>query len=165
VRHAPLHASLIALPLTILVSYALELVLIGIGAFLFFLGILVLQGLEERANARGESLVRRGPRPRRPGHQPSQPSWHVDQALSTALSWLADGRDEAEVAAMLNVRTHRGDDLSGEAREHYGRAMGALREANSRDWVFAAEERRRAREEAERWLWAARAVWLRGLVR
>ena len=35
-RHAPLHASLIALPLTILVSYALELVLIGVGAFLLF---------------------------------------------------------------------------------------------------------------------------------
>ena len=43
--------------------------------------------------------------------------------------------------------------------------MEALREANGWDWVFQAEERRRAREEAERWLWAARAVWLRGVVR
>ena len=41
----------------------------------------------------------------------------------------------------------------------------ALREADARDWVFQAEERRRARGEAERWLWAARAVWLRGVVR
>ena len=160
--HATLHASLRALPLVLLVSYALELVLIGVLAFLFFFAILVLQGLEERANARGGSLVHHG-RPRREPRE--NPSWHVDEALSTGLEWLADGRDEAEVAAMLNVRTHRGEDLSEESRAHYDRAMEALREADARDWVFQAEERRRGREEAERWLWAARAVWLRGWVR
>ena len=42
---------------------------------------------------------------------------------------------------------------------------GAEGEADGWDWVFQAEERRMAREEAERWLWAARAVWLRGVVR
>ena len=55
--------------------------------------------------------------------------------------------------------------LSEASREHYDRAMEALREADSRDWVFQAEERLRSREEAERWLWAARAEWLRGVVR
>jgi hypothetical protein len=98
----------------------------------------------------------------------------VDEALSTALEWMADGRDEAEVAAMLNVRTHRGGDLNDASRSHYDRATDTLREANSRDWVFQSEERGRSRaaaeaprgfrEEAERWLWAARAEWLRGLV-
>jgi hypothetical protein len=88
----------------------------------------------------------------------------VDEALSTALEWMADGRDEAEVAAMLAIRTHRGEDLSEAARSHYDRATDTLREANSRDWVFQSEERGRSREEAERWLWAARAEWLRGLV-
>jgi hypothetical protein len=161
VRHATLHASLIALPLVLLVSYAVELVLIGVGAFLFFFAILVLQGLEERANARGESLVRHG---RSGRHQPAKPSWHVDEALSTGLEWLAEGKDEADVAAMLNIWTHRGEDLSGEARGHYDRAMEALREADARDWVFQAEERKRSQEEAERELWAARAEWLRGLV-
>ena len=159
--HATLHASLIALPLVLLLSYGAELVLIGVGAFLFFFIVLVLQGLEERANARGGSLVRHG----RPGHQqPKEPSWHVDEALSTGLEWLADGRDEAEVAAMLNIRTHRGQDLSEESRAHYEKAMEALREADARDWVFQAGERRMGREEAERWMWAARAVWLRGVV-
>ncbi len=66
---------------------------------------------------------------------------------------------------MLNIRTHRGEDLSEASRKHYHKAMEALREADARDWVFQAEERRRARGEAERWLWAARAVWLRGVVR
>jgi hypothetical protein len=66
---------------------------------------------------------------------------------------------------MLVVRTHRGEDLPGEAGEHYGRAMDALREADSRDWVFQAGEWRRAREDGERWLWVARAVWLKGMVR
>ncbi len=142
-------------------SYAAELVLAGVLVFLFFFFILVLQGLEERANERGESLVRHG-RSRRP--RPKRPSWHVDEALSTGLEWLAEGKDEADVAAMLNIRTHRGEDLSEGARGHYDRAMEALREADARDWVFQAEERRRAREEVEKWLWAARAVWLRGLV-
>ncbi len=162
------------LPLILLLSYTVELIPIGVGAFLFFFAILVLQGLEERANARGGSLVRRGrPRSRR-GRQPAKPSWHVDEALSTGLEWLAEGKDEADVAAMLNIRTHRGEDLSEESRAHYEKAMEALRQADARDWVFQAEERRMARaaveaprgfrEEAERWLWAARAVWLRGLV-
>jgi hypothetical protein len=79
-------------------------------ACLFFLAILVIQGLEERANARGSSLVRHGrTRPRR---HPTKPSWHVDQALSTGLEWLAEGKDEADVAAMLNIRTHRGENRS-----------------------------------------------------
>ena len=146
-RHAPLHASLIALPLTILVSYALELVLIGVGAFLLFFFVLIFQGLEERANERGESLVRHG-RPRSRRHPP-KPPWHVDQALSTALEWMAEGRDEAEVAAMLAVRTHRGEDLGGEARGHYERTMEALREADSWDRVFQAGERGRGRAAAE----------------
>ncbi len=70
------------------------------------------------------------------------------EALSTGLEWLAEGKDEADVAAMLNIRTHRGEDLSEASREHYDRAMAALREADARDWVFQAEERRRSREEA-----------------
>jgi hypothetical protein len=90
---------------------------------------------------------------------------HRFRTLSTGLEWLAEGKDEADVATMLNIRTHRGEDLSKESRAHYEKAMEALREADARDWVFQAEERRRSREEAERWLWAARAVWLRGLVR
>ena len=57
---------------------------------------------------------------------------------------MAEGNDEVDVAAMLNIRTHRGEDLSDEAREHYERAMEALREADTWDWVFQAEERRMA---------------------
>ena len=139
-------------------SYAAELVLAGVLIFLFFFAILVLQGLEERANARGESLVRHG-RSRRP--RPRKPSWHVDEALSTGLEWLADGKDEADVAAMLNIRTHRGEDLSEASRGHYGRAMVALREADAWDWVFQAEERERSLGEAEKELWATRAEHLK----
>jgi hypothetical protein len=65
---------------------------------------------------------------------------------------------------MLNVRTHRGEDVAGGARGHYEAAMRALREADSRDWVFQADEWRRARGEAERWLWAARCLVLEGMM-
>ncbi len=143
-------------------SYAAELVLAGVLVFLFFLAILVLQGLEERANERGESLIRHGrsgrPRPRRS-------SWHVDEALSTGLEWLAEGRDEADVAAMLNIRTHRGEDLSEESRAHYEKAMDALREADGWDWIFQAEERRWALDEAEKELWATRVEDLKEMKR
>ncbi len=65
-------------------------------------------------------------------------------------------------------------DLGEAARVHYGKAMEALREADAREWVFQAEERRRARaaaeaprgfrDEAERWLWASRAEALREMM-
>jgi hypothetical protein len=141
--HATSHATaLLALPLVLLLSYGVELVLIGVGAFLLFFAILVLQGLEERANERGESLVRHGrSRSRRDHRQPKRSSWHIDEALSTGLEWLAEGKDEADVAAMLNIRTHRGEDLSGSSRVQYEKAMEALREADGWDWVFQAEER------------------------
>jgi hypothetical protein len=84
----------------------------------------------------------------------------VDEALSTALGWLAEGRDEADVAAMLNIRTHRGEDLSGSSRAHFEKAMDALREADSWDWVYQAGERRRALDEAGRELRAVKAFHL-----
>jgi hypothetical protein len=143
----------------VLLSYAAELVLVGVVAFLFFLAILVLLGLEELANERGGSLVRHGRSGSRSNHRQERgSSWHVDEALSTALGWLAEGRDEADVAAMLNIRTHRGEDLGAGARVHYDGAMDALREADSWDWVYQAGERRRALDEAGRELRAARMM-------
>ena len=52
----------------------------------------------------------------------------MDEALSTGLEWLAEGKDEADVAAMLNIRTHRGEDLSEVSRAHYEKAMDGERE-------------------------------------
>jgi hypothetical protein len=46
---------------------------------------------------------------------------------------------------MVNVHTHRSENMDGEAGERYLAAKTTMWEANSRDWVFRAEERRTSR--------------------
>ena len=55
-------------------------------------------------------------------------------------------------------------ELPGEAGRWYDLAVDSLEEAAGRDWVFDAEARERALEEAEGCLWAARAEHLRGMI-
>ena len=65
---------------------------------------------------------------------------------------------------LSSLRLHLEGKLPREADRHYRRAVEGLRDAASRDWVFDAERRERALDEAERELWMARAEYLKDLM-
>jgi hypothetical protein len=85
----------------------------------------------------------------------------INGVLATSIRRLRSGEDEEEVLATLHLHVDR---LPREARRHHGRAVARLGEASRRNWVFDAERRERALEEAEGCLWAARAEYLREMM-
>jgi hypothetical protein len=114
--------------------------------------------MERVLNADGESLFRpwkvRNPR---------QHARRIDGVLATSIRRLKSGEDEVEVLATLHL--HVDGQLRWQAKRHYARAVEHLEEASRRDWVFDAERRESALEEAERALWMARAEYLREMMR
>jgi len=160
--HAPLHAPLLAWPLlTILAyqsqNYPLAVLFIAVFLAMFVLYVMAMIRVQRVLNERGESLVY-------PWRVPStkKEARRVDGVLSTCIRRLKSGEDEAEV--LTTLRLHLEGRLTGEARRHYGRAVEGLRDAMGRHWVFDAERREAALEEAEKELWMTRAEYLREMM-
>ena len=115
---------------------------------------------EERLNARGETLF-----PGRVRFDRRKVRERTDRALREGIRGLVDGEDVSEVIERLQAATHRGDALpDGRPRLYYDMALDCMRDAAGRDRVLEWELRVRELMEAEKWLWAARAEWLRGMI-
>ena len=113
--------------------------------------------MERSLNREGESLFY----PWRV-RSPIKHARRIDGVLATSIRRLKSGEDEEEVLATLNLHVGK---LPKEAMRHYDKAVARLEEAARRDWVFDAERRERALEEAERALWRTRAEYLREVMR
>ena len=167
-RHAPYHATwhatALGWPLLALLSLRnrdlddpLSIALIiGMVAF-FALFLWTIYKTEQSLNREGESLFR----PWRV-RSPVSHARRIDGVLATSIRRLKSGEDEEEVLATLNL--HVGRELGKEARRHYDKTVARLEEAARRDWVFDAERRERALDEAERCLWMTRAEYLREMM-
>jgi hypothetical protein len=133
--------------------------LLSIGALVTFAVFCwIIVKMERVLNADGESLffpwkVR----------NPRQHARRIDGVLATSIRRLKSGEDEEEVLATLHLQVD--GQLRWQAKRHYARAVEHLEEASRRDWVFDAERRESALEEAERALWMARAEYLREMMR
>ena len=160
--HSTWHASALGWPLLALLSLRnpgspLSVLLI-VGALAFFVLFLwTIYKTEQSLNREGESLFR----PWRV-RSPVRHARRIDGVLATSIRRLKSGEDEEEVLATLSLHVAR--ELGKEARRHYDRAVARLEEASRRDWVFDAERRRSALEEAEKELWMTRAEYLREML-
>ena len=123
----------------------------------FVLFVWTIYKIEQSLNREGESLFQ----PWRV-RSPVRHARRIDGVLATSIRRLKSGEDEEEVLATLSLHVAR--ELPKEARRHYDRAVARLEEAAGRDWVFDAERRERALDEAERCLWMTRAEYLREMM-
>jgi hypothetical protein len=167
VRHATSHAFVTTLAwpivfLTLVNGPTLEddpfyvLVFAGI-IIMFIIWCWAIHKVELSLNSEGTSMFYPW---RVPGKRKT--ARRIDGVMAMSIRRLAAGEDEDEVLATL--RLHVGGELRGTARQWYDMAVDSLEEASGRDWVFEAERRQRALEEAEGCLWAARAEYLREMI-
>jgi hypothetical protein len=128
------------------------LVVIGIAAMLavFLWG---MYKVERQLNDEGQSLFYPWRAPKR-----KQKGLRVDNALRNALQGLADCDSTVMIAWRLELRTKDGKLVPEAARGSYDKAVARLENATG----LERSEERRVLREAEKWLWAARAEWLRG---
>ncbi len=162
--HATWHATALGWPLLALLSLydrnpgdPLSVALLAGAVASFAIFVWTIYKIEQSLNREGESLFR----PWRV-RSPVKHARRIDGVLATSIRRLKSGEDEEDVLATLSL--HVAKELPREARRHYDRAVARLVEASKRDWVFDAERRERALDEAEKALWMTRAEYLREMM-
>ena len=160
--HATWHATSLAWPLLALLALRgrgwddplLVLIMAALLA-MFVLYMWAMYKVERSLNAEGESLFY----PWRVRNR-KRDLLLVDDALSDALHRLARGDEADDIAWNLQFRTRDGRMVPEGARGHYDKAVARMENSRGRD----RETRDRVLGEAEKWMWAARAEYLREMI-
>ena len=161
-EHATLHAPLLAWPFLAFLALRgrgwddplLVLVMAALIA-MFALYVWAVLKVERQLNTEGESLFY----PWRVRSQ-KRDLLLIDDAISDALHRLARGDEADDIAWNLQISTRDGEMVPEGARGHYDKAVARLVNSRGRD----RETRDRVLGEAEKWMWATRAEYLREMM-